>query len=111
MFFGKPLKNMSPREVSVGLEQGDVVLIDVRENHEYAAAHIPGSKHIPLSSFNVASLPKVDANKTIVFQCQSGMRSAQAAKIAQKAGIENVANLSGGIMGWSQSGLPIKSGR
>lgn len=111
MFFGKPLKNMSPREVSVGLEQGDVILVDVRENHEFAAVRIEGAKHIPLSSFNVASLPKADAGKTIVFQCQSGMRSAQAARIAQKAGIENVANLSGGIMGWSQNGLPVKSGK
>ena len=108
MLFGKPMKNMSPREVKIGLDGGDVVLVDVREINEHSAAHIDGCCLVPLSSFDVAKLPKCEEGKTLVLYCQGGMRSAQAVKACQKAGIENVANMAGGIMAWAQNGLPLK---
>ena len=106
MLFGKPIKNMSPREVQIGLETGNIVLVDVREPHEHSNAHINGCCNVPLSSFDAAKLPKCEDGKIFVLYCQGGVRSAQAVKICQKAGVENVANLAGGIMSWAQNGLP-----
>lgn len=107
MFFGKPMKNMSPREVKIGLDGGDIVLVDVREKHEYDAGHIEGCHHLALSEFDTAKLPECAEGQTLVMYCQGGMRSAQATKKCQSAGIDNVANMAGGIMNWYQNGLPV----
>lgn len=109
MFFGKPIKTVSPREVQIGLETGDIVLFDVREVREHQSAHIEGSTLVPLSSFDVSKI-KAPEGKQIVLYCQSGMRSGQAARACEKAGID-VANLAGGIMIWHAQGFPVVAGR
>ena len=109
MFFGKPLKNMSPREVKIGMEQGDVVLVDVREPNEWKGTHIEGAHLVPLSEFEIGKLPCAKPEQTIVLQCAGGMRSAQAVRICQKAGMTNVANMAGGISAWIQNGFAVTS--
>jgi rhodanese-related sulfurtransferase len=108
MFFGKPIKTISPRELQLGLETGDIVLFDVREAGEHKGARIEPSTLVPLSQFDTSKI-KAPEGKKIVLYCQSGMRSGQAARACEKAGIE-VSNLAGGIMTWHGQGFPIKSG-
>lgn len=108
MFFGKPVKTVSAREVQIGIREGAICLIDVREPHEYKSAAIPGAKLVPLSSFSPAKIENPEGRE-IVIHCQSGMRSAQAAQICIKAGVP-VANMAGGIMAWQQAGYPIVAG-
>lgn len=108
MFFGKPIKTVSPREVQVGLETGEIVLYDVREAHEHNNSRIEKSILVPLSKFDTSKITAPEGKK-IVLYCQSGMRSGQAAKACDKAGID-VSNLAGGIMAWHANGLPVKSG-
>ncbi len=82
----------------------DVVVIDVRNPDEYAAARIPGTKLIPLSEIERG--PGVEQVRTLVngsdlvVHCRSGMRSAKALQILQQAGISGK-NLKGGIHAWS----------
>lgn len=108
MFFGKPIKSMSAREVKTGLELDAICLIDVREPQEFRAASVEGAISMPLSAFDAKSLTSLPA-RDIVIMCKSGMRSAQAVKICQQANIQ-AANLEGGIMAWHQNGYEMKVG-
>lgn len=109
MFFGKPIKTLSARELKIGIEAGEIALFDVRENHEHQSARIEGAKLVPLSCFDT-NLIKSENGKSIVLYCQGGVRSGQAAKKCIDAGI-NVAHLGGGIMAWHSQGYPIQTGK
>lgn len=80
------------------------VLVDVREDDEWAAGHAPGAMHVPLGALD-QDLSKLNG-KTVLTMCRSGGRSAQAAKFLQRAGID-VVNVTGGMSAWAASGLPV----
>jgi len=105
MFGAIMTKDLSPREVKAALDAHEILLIDVREPAEFAAERIHGALNFPLSTFDPAALPKAD-DKTIVFQCGSGKRSATAVDQCRKAGHEIDAHLAGGIMAWKAHGMP-----
>jgi molybdopterin/thiamine biosynthesis adenylyltransferase/rhodanese-related sulfurtransferase len=85
------------------------LLIDVREVEEFAAGHIPGARHVPKSYFESrieAAAPDRDAE--IVLYCQSGNRSAWAARtLIDDLGYSNVASLTGGITLWKDRGYEV----
>ena|SRR5918992_4002044 len=93
-------------EVKRGLADGSVVLVDVREPHEFAAGHIPGAISHPLSAFDPRALP-VDEGKRIVFSCASGVRSVRALEFAQAAGLALREHYKGGFKEWSAAGEPV----
>lgn len=74
----------------------DALLVDVREDHEWATGHLPGAVHYPLSAL-VEGLPKLPESKRYVFYCAHGQRSLFAARLFRNAGYPNVASLAGGI--------------
>lgn len=79
------------------------ILLDVREDDEWAAGHADGATHVPLSKLDPASLT---AGETIVALCRSGNRSAKAAVVLAEAGFD-VVNVTGGMKAWQQAGLPV----
>jgi len=101
------LKNLEPSEVADLLKRDAIVLIDVREPNEYAAAHIAGAKLIPLSRFDPQALPD-SGSKTIVLHCGIGGRSARAVAACQAAGVAVDSHMRGGIQAWIAAGLPIE---
>ncbi len=101
------LKNLSPREVADLLNQNAIVLVDVRERNEYAAGHIKGAHLVPLSAFNMQSLPSTDGRPMVLY-CRSGGRSAKAVSLCQRAGLTIDSHLRGGILAWATAGLPIE---
>jgi rhodanese-related sulfurtransferase len=76
------------------------LVIDVREPHEYAYAHIEGAQLKPLGQIATWA-SDFDKNAEIVLQCHSGSRSMYAAQFLQRLGFKHVANLKGGIDSWS----------
>ena len=86
----------------------DALIIDVREDKEFAAGHIPRAKHIPLGqlSSRLQELEKFKA-KPILVTCRSGQRSARACNMLKKAGFETVYNQAGGIIAWERANLPV----
>lgn len=86
----------------------DAVILDVREDSEWAIGHIPNARHVPLGKLT-ARLSELEKfkDKAIVVNCRSGHRSARACAMLKKSGFENVHNLSGGIIAWEQANLPI----
>jgi len=79
-----------------GLVSTDAVIIDVREDNEWAAGHIKGAKHFALSRMVDGNYPDFPHQDSIVLYCQKGMRSIQAAQVLQSHGWKNVHSLRGG---------------
>ena len=81
-------------------------LIDVRQPHEYAVAHLDGSKNIPLADL-AAMLPQLaSAAGPVLFLCRSGGRSQKACEQAVLAGLAEVINLEGGLLAWARDVEP-----
>lgn len=80
----------------------DFLLLDVREQNEYNIANIPSARLIPLSALQtrVEELKGLE-DKEIVVHCKLGGRSMQACQFLESLGFKNLANLSGGIIAWS----------
>lgn len=101
------VKLTAPRTIMQWIEDDSVVIVDVREENEWASAHIPGATLMPLSRFNPAAVP-VDSSKRLVFHCQSGMRCGMAAARMVEAGFDGEINrMEGGLMGWRMQGGKI----
>jgi rhodanese-related sulfurtransferase len=90
------------------LYNDDALVLDVREDKEYAAGHIPKAKHIPLGQLDkrIKELDKFKS-KPILVTCRSGQRSARACGMLKKAGFETVYNQAGGIIAWERANLPV----
>jgi len=83
-------------------------VLDVRNLDEWDHGHIPGAIHIPLGSLQ-ARLGEIPRNGEIAVQCQGGTRSAIAASILQRNGID-VSNVAGGFSEWELSGGEVERG-
>jgi rhodanese-related sulfurtransferase len=94
--------------VKAGLADGSMLIVDVREPHEYAMGHIPGAVLLPLSQFNPDLIP-VDSGKRIVFSCAAGVRSMQALAIAQGAGLALTEHYRGGFKEWAGMGERVEA--
>ena len=87
--------------------RSDVVILDVREQDEWNAGHIPGALFIPMSEIQ-ARTSEVPKDKLVIVQCRSGNRSSQVTDYLQQQGFSNVRNLAGGLNGWQAAGLPVE---
>jgi len=101
------LKNLEPRDVAKLMQQGAILLVDVRERYEFAAERIAGAVSLPLSAFDVRAVPPANG-RAIVFQCAAGNRSARAVAACQRAGLPHDSHLRGGIQAWKAAGLPVE---
>ncbi|GAB4546825.1 MAG: rhodanese-like domain-containing protein [Phycisphaerales bacterium] len=101
------IMDMQPLETKARIESGDAVLIDVREPFEHASEHIPGSETACLSSFDREAVQRLAGDRTPIFYCRSGKRSAEAASKYANNGT-SVLHLHGGINAWKDAGLPVE---
>lgn len=93
-------------EAKSWLAQG-VMLIDVREQHEWEEVHIASASLLPLSEIELwwNELPR---HEKIMFYCRSGARSGQVVQaLISQSGYTQVYNMTGGIKEWEQKGLPV----
>jgi rhodanese-related sulfurtransferase len=85
------------------------VLLDVREESEYAADHLPGAVHLGKGIIERDIEVKYpDPESPLVLYCGGGFRSALAADNLQKMGYTNVISMDGGIRGWRDRGFPLE---
>ena len=91
-------------------ERGDAfVLVDVREDTEWAKAHAEGAVHLGRGVLERDIESRIpDKNTEIVLYCGGGFRSALAAENLQKMGYRNVISMDGGFRGWVEAGMPIE---
>ena len=102
-----PVPEIGPREAAARLQQGEAVVIDVREPAEYEAGHVPGARHIPQCQL-ADRLAEVPRDREVVVVCRSGMRSLRCAQFLKQVGYERVLNLKGGTLAWMEAGLPVE---
>lgn len=103
------MQDWSREQVEAGLEADEIILVDVREPHEFAMGRIPGSRLMPLSQFDPSGLP-VDEGKTVVLSCAAGVRSRHALEMAAAAGVPVHVHYVGGFKDWLLSGGPVERG-
>ena len=104
---------MSPRIQTIDahtlhdwIENDEALLIDVREAHEHARAHIPAATLKPLSRLGTEPLPDSNGRKVVIC-CASGARSLMAADRMLANHYGSVCNLDGGINAWQLAGYEI----
>ncbi len=100
-------------EVKRRLDRRDkFVLVDVREDREFDADHIPGAVHLGKGVIErdiEARYPALDTE--LVLYCGGGFRSALAADNLQKMGYTNVISMDGGIREWREKAYPLEKGK
>ena len=105
----KRVKEENFRDTKKRLDAGDkMILIDTREDSEWARGHIPGAIHLGRGVIEreiEKTVPDKDA--PIVLYCGGGYRSALAAESLQKMGYRNVVSMDGGWRGWTEAGFPV----
>ena len=89
------------------LENGDIHLVDVREQVEFAGSRVAEARSLPLSELEKRHT-ELDHSKPIYVMCRTGRRSAEAQKLLARLGFQNVINVSGGIEEWRKNRLPIE---
>lgn len=94
------INSVSAADVQRRLEAGEKLLVvDVREPHEFRSGHIPGAKSMPLSQLKTTAA-QLDRNAEIVLVCASGNRSVTAYQILAGQGFARLLNLTGGMFAW-----------
>jgi len=81
-------------------------VVDVREDWEWNKGHIPGARHVVLSSI-LANPTAQKFNDGTIFVCGIGERSAVASEMAVALGVKDVVNFRGGTTAWKNAGLPL----
>ena len=103
------VQDLTPDEVSEGIEEGRYLLVDVREPNEVEAEAYPYGVVVPLSTFDPKAIPD-PKGKQVVFACRSGKRSVTASLAAQAVGLPYDKHLAGGMLAWKAADLPTKVG-
>ena len=102
------IREITIEEVQAMIDGGaDVEIVDVREESEWAAGHLPRARHLSKGVIERDIEGCVARNRRIVLYCGGGYRSALAADNIQKMGYDDVWSMDGGFRAWNEAGLPI----
>jgi rhodanese-related sulfurtransferase len=106
------VKQTNVADVKRRMDAGEkFVLVDVREESEWAAGHLPGAIHLGKGIIERDIEGRVpDTDTKMILYCGGGFRSALSADNLQKMGYTNVESMDGGWKGWIGAGLPTQKG-
>jgi len=102
------VKETNVPDVKRRIDAGEkMLLVDVREDHEWAKGHLPGAVHMGRGLIERDIEQKIpDTDTKLVLYCGGGYRSVLVADNLQKMGYTNVESMDGGWRGWTEAGLP-----
>ena len=105
----KRVRETTADEVKAKLDRGEkFLLVDVREESEFAKDHLPGAIHMGKGVIERDVEQKVpDPSTPMILYCGGGFRSALAADNLQKMGYTNVISMDGGIREWREKSYPL----
>ena len=100
--------NLSAPEAVLMLNRGKPLILDVRDETEFAAGHIQGAKHIPVADLN-ARIKEIERykDKPVLVHCQKGLRARKACAILKAQQFSQLNNLEGGLDAWVEAKLPL----
>jgi rhodanese-related sulfurtransferase len=106
------VKETNVADVKRRMDSGETfLLVDVREDNEWARGHLPGAVHMGRGVIErdvETSVPETGTK--MILYCGGGFRSALVADNLQKMGYTNVESMDGGWRGWNEAGLPTEKG-
>ena len=91
------------------MNQGNLLVLDVRDEKDFAAGHLPKARHIPLKDLagRLGEIGKFK-DKPVIVTCRGGARAGMAARFLRRSGFNNVFQLKGGVASWQQASLPLE---
>ena len=104
------VKHISPENAFKELQDGNAIMIDVREEDEYMIEFLSLNDvhHLPMSSI-MDNLKNIPDDKPIIVICRGGVRSTKIANMLNRSGFVNSVNLDGGLIAWKAKGLPFET--
>jgi rhodanese-related sulfurtransferase len=101
------MRSVSVHELKAALDEGEPMLVDVREPGEFAQGHVPGARLVPMQTVPglVGELP---TDEPVYLVCAVGARSAQVAMFLAQHGVDAV-NVDGGTREWMLAGFPLET--
>ncbi len=102
------MPSITPNEAVLLMNRTKLLILDVRDDAEFAAGHIHGAKHIPVAKLEerIQELVK-QKNKPVLVVCQRGVRSNAACKTLAKHEFAQVSSLAGGLDKWIEAKMPL----
>ncbi len=100
-----PFRDLKVDDIRKLIDEGYEV-VDVREDWEWSKGHVPGARHVVLSSILANPTAQKFRDRTI-FVCQVGERSSVASEMAVALGVKDVVNFQGGTKAWRDAQLPL----
>jgi len=102
------VKSVTPTEAVMLINRSNALVLDVRDDAEFANGHIADAKHIPMAQLaeRIKEIQKYK-DKPILVNCQAGARSTKACDILRTNQFSQVNNLQGGLNAWLQAKLPV----
>lgn len=94
---------MNPEQIKKQVNNNEIVLLDVREQHEWDLGHIAGARLISLGDINAETTKDLPKNIPIYVYCRSGSRAGQAVSVLKQLGFNNAVNI-GGVIHWQEKG-------
>ena len=100
--------NLSAPEAVLMLNRGKPLILDVRDEAEFAAGHIQNAKHIPVADLS-ARIKEIERykDKPVLVHCQKGLRARKACTILKTQQFSQLNNLEGGLDAWVEAKLPL----
>ena len=108
---GGGMAQASPSEAVLLINRANALVLDVRDDQEFAGGHIADAKHIPAAQLEarIGELRRYK-DKPLIVNCQGGVRSAKACDVLRKHEFSKVHNLQGGLNALIQAKLPVVKG-
>jgi len=103
------VKEAGTLEATQLINHREAVVLDVREDKEFAAGHLLNALHIPLGQLKtrISEIEKLKG-RPVVVMCRSGVRSVTGCRVLRNNGFAEVYNLKGGIIAWEQAKMPVE---
>ena len=102
--FADPVLDLTAADVADRLARGEITLVDVREQYEWDAGHVPGSLHHEIERIAWRA-PTIPRDRPVAFLCRGGVRAGMVATAFRAIGYEAY-NVLGGFTWWHAEGLP-----
>jgi rhodanese-related sulfurtransferase len=104
--FADPSFDLDPAEVRRRQAAGELDIIDIREQYEWDAGHVPGTRHLEIE--RVAwNAPTIDRARPVAFLCRGGVRAGMVSQAFRAIGFDAY-NVAGGFTAWHEQGLPME---
>jgi len=109
LFFScSPLHEISSKDASFLINSHDIVIVDIRSSINFRDGHIKGAFSIPYNCSNIQQRLTKFKNNTILFYCETGLKTDKLSPLFKKIGFSKIYILSGGISSWKKAGFSLE---